>query len=191
MTIKSILACVSSAESAPSTLDVACRLSAKFDCDAVQASSYAKVFDVPLSVWGAAGNLILLVWLVASRRAGTLLVAAGALAAFNLLASLYTMYVSWFELETFCLYCSGMQLGSILLAVLVVPPALRTLGTDVEARLAYGSVLALGGLEQRVHDRAAPERRFAGKQRVERRTEPEDAAGLAALRASCACSGAM
>jgi protein-disulfide isomerase len=47
------------------------------------------------------------------------------LAAFSASASLYLFYVSWFELEVICLYCSAIQLCSLLLAVLIIPPALR------------------------------------------------------------------
>ena len=122
-----------------------CSLSEIFDCDAVQASEYAKVMGVSLSTWGAAGNLILLLWLVGSRRGGaTLLAAAGALATFNLLAAGYALYLSWFELETFCLYCAGMQLGSLALFVLIVP---RTLPARERLRpraLAFGGFLAAG-----------------------------------------------
>lgn len=122
-----------------------CRFSETFDCDAVQASEYAKFLGVSLSTWGGAGNLILLAWLVASRRGGaTLLTAAGALATFNLLAAAITLYLSWFELGTFCLYCTGMQLGSLALFVLIVPRAVPLRESLQPRALAFATLLAAG-----------------------------------------------
>ena len=103
-----------------------CRVSETLDCDAVQASAYAKLLGVSLSTWGAAGSLILAGWLVAARRGhDSLLAAAGGLVAFNLLAALYTASVAWFDLGKLCLYCTGMHVAILGTAVLVLPPALR------------------------------------------------------------------
>jgi len=118
-----------------------CVISEKVDCDRVQASSYAKVLGVSLSTLGAAALLVLLVWLLAGRRSPTLLVAAGALALFNLAFALYTAYVSWFVLGAVCLYCTAMQAGIVVLAALVVPPAWRSLGRGLEPRPAcFGGI---------------------------------------------------
>ncbi|MHC4224411.1 MAG: vitamin K epoxide reductase family protein, partial [Planctomycetota bacterium] len=109
-----------------SGLASSCTISETIDCDKVQSSEYSSILGVSLSVWGAAGNLILLSWILAARRGfGSLLAAAGLLAAFSLCVSLYLFYVSWFELEAVCLYCSAIQLCSLLLAILIIPAALR------------------------------------------------------------------
>jgi uncharacterized membrane protein len=95
-----------------------CAISEAIDCDKVQASSYASVLGVSLAVWAAVGHLILIGWLLAGR-----LVLAGVLAVFNLLLALFLAYVSFVEIGAVCLYCSGMQLGILALAILVVPMA--------------------------------------------------------------------
>src|ERR1035437_4670532 len=43
-----------------------CNLNAKFDCDAVSASSYASLFGMPLALWGAATNAVLFVLILLS-----------------------------------------------------------------------------------------------------------------------------
>jgi len=114
-----------------------CAVSETIDCDKVQASEYASLLGAPLSMWGVAGGLILLSWLYGARRGNkTLLAAAGALSAFSVLLALYLVYVSAFRLGAVCLYCIGMQLCIVALAVLIVPRARRI---QVEAR---GAVLA-------------------------------------------------
>ncbi|MFI5403504.1 MAG: vitamin K epoxide reductase family protein, partial [Planctomycetota bacterium] len=95
------------------------------ECDAVQVSAYAKVMGVSLATWGAMGAVLLLVTLLASRREPTLLLVAGAIAAFGVLVVPYTAFTSWVKLGKFCLYCSVMQTGFLALAVLVLPAAWR------------------------------------------------------------------
>jgi uncharacterized membrane protein/predicted DsbA family dithiol-disulfide isomerase len=102
-----------------------CAINETLDCDRVQSSSWSKVLGVSLSAWGAAGNLVLLLWLLGAPRSPTLFRAAGALALLNLLAGLFYAYVSWFVIGALCLYCTAMQVLGLVLAVLVVPPALR------------------------------------------------------------------
>jgi uncharacterized membrane protein len=122
-----------------------CTLSPRIDCDKVQASRYSDVLGVPLSLWGAGGNLVLLAWVLASRRLGEsgrgLLGAAALLAAFGLLVSLYLLYVSLFEIGAVCLYCSGIQLCSLVLAILLVPAAVRAGRPRLEGRAAGVAVL--------------------------------------------------
>ncbi len=89
-----------------------CAISQAVDCDKVQASSYSKVLGVPLAIWAAVGHLILIGWLLAGR-----IVLAGILAAFNLLLALFLAYVSFFKIGAVCLFCSGMQLGILVLAM--------------------------------------------------------------------------
>ena len=70
-----------------------CALSEAVDCDKVQASSYAKVLGVPLSVWAAVGHLILIGLVLTGR-----LVLAGMLVVLNLLLALFLAYVSFFRI---------------------------------------------------------------------------------------------
>ena len=103
-----------------------CSRSATIDCDKVQASDYASLFGVSLSVWGMAGGLILLGWLIAAQRGfPSLLTAAAALCAFNLCAAAYLAYVSAFVIGAVCLYCTAMQICIVALAILVIPKAPR------------------------------------------------------------------
>ena len=85
-----------------------CSFSEEWDCDAVQSSEWGKAFGVSLSTWGAAGHFILLGWLVLARGAPGLWRAAGALAGFNLLASLAMFSIAAFVLGKFCLYCTAL-----------------------------------------------------------------------------------
>ena len=91
------------------------------------------MLGVPLAVWAAVGHLILIGWLLAGR-----LVLAGMLAVFNLLLALFLAYVSIVEIGAICLYCSGMQLGILALAILVVPMARKS----KPGRLALPALLA-------------------------------------------------
>jgi uncharacterized membrane protein/predicted DsbA family dithiol-disulfide isomerase len=102
-----------------------CSLSATLDCDAVQTSAYAKVLGFPLSMWGALGALVLGSCLLASRRDPRLLVATGAAALFAAAVVVYTAVVSWVVLGKICLYCSAMQAGFLVFAILVAPAAWR------------------------------------------------------------------
>jgi len=119
------------------------------DCDAVQDSPYAKVGGVSLSTLGAAAHAVLALWLLLAAAGGTLLVAAGALAALNVLAAAGTAYLAWFVVGKVCLYCMVMQAGILALAVLVVPPAWRALrqgparGDGWKGALAAATVVAV------------------------------------------------
>ena len=96
-----------------------CTISETIDCDRVQDSKYARPLGVSLSVWGAVGFAILFLWLLQGYLA-----AAAALAAGCAVASLALAYISFVEIGAVCLYCTGMQLCGIALAILLLP-ALR------------------------------------------------------------------
>jgi uncharacterized membrane protein len=102
-----------------------CRISDRWDCDVVQSSRWGKFGGVSMSTWGAAGYLILLVWLLAARRRPGLLPLAGAVAAFSLGVSAMMAYISAEQIGAFCLYCTILQVASLVVATLVVPPAYR------------------------------------------------------------------
>ena len=96
-----------------------CTISETIDCDRVQNSKYARPLGVSLSVWGAVGYTLLFLWLVQAYLAAAAVLAAG-----SAVASLVLAYISFFEIGAICLYCTGMQLCSIALAILLLP-ALR------------------------------------------------------------------
>ncbi len=83
-----------------------CAISAAFDCDKVAASDYSRALGLPLSTWGAAYFLLLLLLLLDGRGSG----GSRVLAALGLPVAAFLAYVSWFEIGSLCLYCTGMQL---------------------------------------------------------------------------------
>lgn len=94
-----------------------CNVSAAVNCDSVVTSSFAKLFGIPVSLWGLAFYLLLFrVALRAARpspasqqaRADAFALAVGGLA-----YSLYLAAVSIFVLETVCLLCAGLYLVSV------------------------------------------------------------------------------
>jgi uncharacterized membrane protein len=102
--------------------DSLCNLNAKFDCDAVSASSYSAIFGIPLAAWGAVFYsilfvLILLSWLEWSdyperlRRWTVLLAGAG------VGASVIMAGISLSLLQTYCLFCIALYVFSILIFV--------------------------------------------------------------------------
>ncbi len=46
--------------------DSMCNLNAKFDCDAVSASSYSDLFGIPMALWGAVFYAVLLLLILLS-----------------------------------------------------------------------------------------------------------------------------
>lgn len=118
---------IESARHAATGVASSCQIggSDKFDCDAVQTSAYASVMGVSLATWGALAAATFFAWLLASRRAPSLLVLTGAAAALAVGAVVYTAVVSWAVLGKVCIYCTVMQAGFLAFAALVVPPAWR------------------------------------------------------------------
>lgn len=95
-----------------------CNLNAKFDCDAVSASAYSAALGIPLSVWGMAAYfilfaLILLGWLEWSDNPERTRRWALLLAGLNLIASLVMAGVSFFLLQSYCLFCIGIYILSM------------------------------------------------------------------------------
>ncbi len=97
-----------------------CNLSAKFDCDAVAASSFSSFAGLPLSVWGMAANgvlffMILFSWLEWSEhperlKRWTLLLAGGSFA-----ASLIMAAISFTQMSTYCLFCLSLYVLSAII----------------------------------------------------------------------------
>lgn len=100
------------------------------DCNAVQTSRYAKLFDVlPIGVLGLAGYLGLLgAWLVRKYLPGFEKPAAigyFGMAFFAVIFSLYLTYLEPFVIKAVCIWCLSSAVNVTLLLLLGTPPALR------------------------------------------------------------------
>lgn len=123
-----------------------CTVSESIDCDAVQTSEYAKVAGMSVSLWAAAGSLMLAALLLMVRRFGNaMLVPAGLLAAVNGAVSIVYLSISLFVLGKNCLYCNAIQGLSVLTAVLVVPTAWGARGAGLQ-RQALGAAALAGAI---------------------------------------------
>lgn len=101
-----------------------CNINAKFDCDAVSASSYSNIAGVPLALFGAVYNgilflVILLSWwgLRDHSEAGwrdALWLAIG-----SVMASVVMAGISIFKLNSFCLFCIAAYFLSVFVFVFV------------------------------------------------------------------------
>ncbi len=100
------------------------------DCNAVQASPYAKLFGVvPVGLLGMGGYVaILAAWLVRRRGAGSLAVYAPiALLAMALFGALFSLYLTYIELAVIlavCIWCLTSAVLMALILILAVGPAL-------------------------------------------------------------------
>ncbi len=94
------------------TADSFCRVGEQLDCATVALSRFSVLLGVPLPVWGMVGFLSMLV--AAWKRSVLLL----PLAAFGAAASVALFFESWLHVGSFCLFCEGVHLIAIALAVL-------------------------------------------------------------------------
>ncbi|MHC4848299.1 MAG: vitamin K epoxide reductase family protein [Planctomycetota bacterium] len=123
-----------------------CTISENIDCDAVQTSSYAKLFGVSVSLWATAGSGLLAALLLLVPRFGDgMKVLVGLLALMNGVTSLIYMFISLFVLGVNCLYCNGIQVLSIITMVCLAPAGWRVAGGGVPRRTMGAAALA-GGL---------------------------------------------
>lgn len=103
-----------------------CKFGEKFDCDIVNKSIYAEIFDIPVAVLGFGAYLILfaLAWVVRKKigsphgasiilskvQSGTMLWLMFALTAVGVLFSGYLTYIELFVLGAICIFCIVQQL---------------------------------------------------------------------------------
>ena len=101
------------------------------DCNAVQSSSYARLFGVlPIGVLGMAGYLaILAAWLMGLRAEGKLTfysrLGIFGMAFFGSLFSLYLTYLEPFVIKAVCAWCIASAIIITLILLLSVSPALQ------------------------------------------------------------------
>lgn len=96
-----------------------CNINSQFNCDAVALSSYSELFGIPVAVWGAATNLILLVFLLVlmlnlSAERDRLARVAFWLSGLIFLASIVMGTISVTRLGTYCLFCIAIYVFSLL-----------------------------------------------------------------------------
>jgi uncharacterized membrane protein len=116
------------------------------DCNAVQASPYARLFGIlPVGVLGAVGYIaILAAWLWGRLGRGRLadlapLAVFGA-ALFGVLFSLYLTYLEPFVIGAVCAWCLTSAVIITLLLLLAIDPALVALGSGDEGVVAVGEI---------------------------------------------------
>lgn len=88
------------------------------DCNAVQSSSYARVFGIPVGIIGIAGYLgILGAWVWGRSGNATARLLLLGMAAFGVAASIYLTWLELFVIEAVCMWClsSAVIMGLILL----------------------------------------------------------------------------
>ena len=107
-----------------------CDLSATFNCDLVNRSAYARVFDVPVALLGLLGYLLLF---ALSLRPGRALAVIRFVAAFiGLSFALYLAYIEAYILAVWCLLCIG-SLAAISAITLVSGIGVRQAWTPAAA----------------------------------------------------------
>jgi uncharacterized membrane protein len=106
------------------------------DCNAVQTSSYSKLFGVlPVGLLGMAGYVaILAAWLWGRFRSDRLAdyapLAIQAMAVLGVLFSVYLTYLELFVIHAVCMWCLTSAVIITLLMLLAMPPALASVGAE-------------------------------------------------------------
>jgi uncharacterized membrane protein len=103
------------------------------DCNAVQSSSYAKLFGIlPVAVLGLIGYIaILIAWLLQELRSDSVAhyasLAIIAMTLFGTLFSIYLTYLEIFVIQAVCMWCISLAVLFMVLLLLNISPARRTL----------------------------------------------------------------
>jgi uncharacterized membrane protein len=102
------------------------------DCNAVQSSPYAKLFGIPIGLWGALTYLAILgLWAMGhfgpGRLAQLAFLALFGLALFGVLFSLYLTYLEPFVIGAVCAWCLTSAVTITLLLLAVTGPGLSAL----------------------------------------------------------------
>lgn len=99
-----------------------CKINEYLDCDIVNKSVYAELFDIPVAIFGLLSYLVLFIvgravyrgfrftrwnkWLTASHVLWVLF----GITAFGTLFSLYLTYIEFFVLQAVCIFCLTQQI---------------------------------------------------------------------------------
>ncbi len=93
-----------------------CKLGEKFDCDIVNKSIYAEIFDIPVAILGFGTYVVLfaLAWItrkkIAAPHTATLLWLMFGLTTIGVLFSGYLTYIEFFVLGAICIFCVVQQI---------------------------------------------------------------------------------
>jgi uncharacterized membrane protein len=106
------------------------------DCNAVQSSSYSKLFGIlPVGLLGAVGYVaILAAWLWGRLRSDRLAdyapLAVHGMAVFGALFSIYLTYLELFVIKAVCIWCLSSAVIMALVTVVSLPTALASFGPE-------------------------------------------------------------
>lgn len=160
--------------------DWCAQVSGAFDCDKVLTSRFGVLLGIPLSVWGAAGFLLVGTLLVSGKRAGDASTKAAAwLTVVSLAVSAALLAVAKFKIGAFCLLCNLMQMCWLGTAIVILPRALRAswTGWPRAAVISAGALLLL--LLGEAHAAEAQRREFLRRApKVTRRIDLSDCLSL-------------
>lgn len=106
--------------------DSVCNMSDKLNCDAVAASQFASLLGVPVALWGAVTNFVLLYFLIVTRQNLTQDTQKTArytfmLSSITFAASVVMGLISLLALDYFCTFCIAAYIFSIVTFICVWP----------------------------------------------------------------------
>lgn len=101
-----------------------CNINAVFNCDTVTASKFSSVFGIPIALWGAVTNSVLLVllmgWILGwandlTRHSRFTLYLSGLIATVSIVMGA----ISTFAISSYCLFCIGTYIASFIAFILI------------------------------------------------------------------------
>ena len=102
-----------------------------FNCDLVINSAYGKVFGIPLSLLGAFYFIWLLAFYIVDYRNDFIIAGTNII---GILSVVNFVYLEFFVLDHFCLYCTSVHIIVILIFLLVGVSATKNSYIELRAR---------------------------------------------------------
>ena len=104
-----------------------------FNCEVVQSSIYAKLFNIPIAYLGFAtylviGALLLLQYRIAFLQEYGVMIQFGIIM-FAFLFSIWLVYLQAFQLKAFCMWCLSHEVTMTLLFIVSIPRLKRALSS--------------------------------------------------------------
>jgi len=110
-----------------------CISGGSFNCEVVQSSRYATLFNVPIAYLGLATYLVLAALLLLQNRVPFLreygVMIQFGIILFAFLFSVWLVYLQAFQLKAFCVWCLSHELTMTLLFLVSIPRLKRSLTT--------------------------------------------------------------
>ena len=103
------------------TADAICDVNSGLNCTTVAKSSWSLLLGIPQAVWGIAGYLLMAFFAVAAWHRGRESAEMALLFGLGVIASTYGIFllmIATFAIKAHCLFCIGMDLANIIVAVL-------------------------------------------------------------------------